>query len=227
MFDLNEIKNIPILDICSLYNITLEKKGKNYIGKIRNEKTPSCVFYVETNTWKDFGINEGGSTIDLVMKLEGVKSGEAMFILADRFNLKKDSCYSNLPTNQEFKEIGINPDRAIANFVIDLETQSLEKIEEWEQKYSIPMRDLYYKNKVVYSKILRAKALPLIYTLRRQFEDFRMKYAEEEGIDKELYRQKLHELEKMINSKVDIYNKGRSKKYRADNLKVEFKEGVN
>ena len=45
---------------------------------IRNEKTPSCNYYPENNSYYDFGASEGGDSIDLYMKIYGCDFKEAV-----------------------------------------------------------------------------------------------------------------------------------------------------
>lgn len=61
-FDIAILKQIPI--------DTLVEINKSGFFKIRDEKTPSTYWYKKTNRWTDFGTNESGDTIDLVMKLQ-------------------------------------------------------------------------------------------------------------------------------------------------------------
>lgn len=64
-FDIPYLKTIPIENFVEI----------NRIGffKIRNEKTPSCKWYKEDNTWVDFGgDNQKHDVIDLVMILQGL-----------------------------------------------------------------------------------------------------------------------------------------------------------
>lgn len=43
--------------------------GKRLWYKLRNERTASCCVYTDTNSFYDFGSGDGGSSIDLFMKL--------------------------------------------------------------------------------------------------------------------------------------------------------------
>ena len=64
---LDEIKSqIKIKNL--LENAGVKIGGNNFF-KIRNEDTPSAHFNEEKNMWHDFGSGEGGSVIDLYMKL--------------------------------------------------------------------------------------------------------------------------------------------------------------
>ena len=72
--DINEIKKIKIIDYL---------KGKGYniergFFKLRNEKTASCHINEKKNLWYDHGSGEGGSIIDLHIKIYGCDIGTAI-----------------------------------------------------------------------------------------------------------------------------------------------------
>ena len=223
MYDRRTLDEIKLEDICNLYGVEVKRNGKNLIWRLRNEKTPSFCIYENNNIWVDFGTNEKGGSIKLVQKLEGVGWNEAIKILADRFNISKTTSNSSLPTKRQFELIGINSDRAIANFIIDLNKHSLEKVEEWEEKYSMSMYELSKKNTYMYHKLLDSRALPIIYKERNYFKYLQEKYPTlENEIERGLFKDKLNELEKSINYKVEIYNKARLDKMKKYYLKVKF-----
>lgn len=223
MYDRSKLDEIKLEDICNLYGVEVKRNGKNLIGRLRNEKTPSFCIYENNNIWIDFGTNEKGGSIKLIQKLEGVGWNEAIKILADRFNISKTTSNSSLPTKRQFEFIGINSDRTIANFIIDLSKHSLEKVEEWEEKYSISMYELSEKNISMYHKILDSRALPIIYKERNYFKYLQEQYPSlENEIEKGLFKDKLNELEKSINYKVDIYNKARKDNLKKYYLKVKI-----
>lgn len=60
-YDLDTIKQIPIDTI-----VNVNSAG---FFKLRDEKTPSCKWYKDKNTWHDFGSDEGGDNIDLMQKI--------------------------------------------------------------------------------------------------------------------------------------------------------------
>ena len=49
---------------------------------IRDEKTPSCNYYKDSNSYYDFGSAEGGDSVDLYMKIYGCNFVEAVRMLA-------------------------------------------------------------------------------------------------------------------------------------------------
>lgn len=222
MFDLQELKSIPLNEICSLYGIDLKKQGKCLKGKIRPEKTPSFSINIEKNMWKDFGINLGGDTIALISYLENVDRTQAMFILADKFNISKTSNnHEGFPTPHQFKEINIISNRVMSNFIIDLSTQSIDKISKWELKYdSMSIYELAKKNLKLYHKILYSRSYPLIYSERKHFKYLLEKFLKSEGVEKDLFKEKLKDLENDINKKIDIYNLARKDNKKISYLKV-------
>ena len=54
-----------------------------YLSPLRDEKTASFKVDYDKNLWYDFGTGEGGSIIDLVMKLENCSIGDAIAKLKD------------------------------------------------------------------------------------------------------------------------------------------------
>lgn len=225
MYDLNILKSIRLESICNLYRISLKRKGKYLVGKIRNEKTESFFINESKNTWKDYGINEGGDTIALISYLENVDRGRAIHILANRFNIKKDRKPQILPTEKQFSKINIIANRVLSNFIIDLNVQSIEQLEKWEKHYSISMYDLAKSNINMYHKILYNRAYPLIYNERKEFYEILHKYKTYgNNNEKYLLLGKLEILCKSINSKIDIYNQARLDKKLISYLKVNLNE---
>ena len=52
-----------------------------YLCPLHNEKTPSFVWYVKSNKWHCFGCSEGGSVIDLHMKLNDLNFRDSIIQL--------------------------------------------------------------------------------------------------------------------------------------------------
>ncbi|MFZ2187283.1 MAG: CHC2 zinc finger domain-containing protein [Candidatus Moraniibacteriota bacterium] len=71
--------------ICDLARDKLELKasGKNFVAlcPFHNEKTPSCYFFTDSNTFHCFGCHEGGDVITFTMHLYGVRFTEAVKML--------------------------------------------------------------------------------------------------------------------------------------------------
>lgn len=67
LVDLETIKEcVKIRDVLNAAGVKIER---NNTFKIRDERTPSAHFNEKKNLWYDFGSSEGGSVIDLYMKL--------------------------------------------------------------------------------------------------------------------------------------------------------------
>ena len=87
-----------IVDVVSGY-VTLKKTGRNYTGlcPFHNEKTPSFSVSPDKNLFYCFGCQEGGSTIDFLMKIENIDFLEALEMLAARAGI-------TLPKTGDFDE---------------------------------------------------------------------------------------------------------------------------
>lgn len=164
-YKIDEIKAIPIQDVCSHYGIVLKAKGENWWGRLReNDRTPSFSINPSKNIWRDWGISKGGDVISLVSEIEGVDQGKAILILGERFGIEQEYTtekVSVFPTFNQFKSIGIFSKRAIQNLDINLEKQSIEEIEKLEEKFEISMQELANVDIEAYHRILDYKALPL------------------------------------------------------------------
>lgn len=103
-----EVKQrVDIIDIFRAYaNETLVKKGANYVLKspFIQEKTPSCVVFVKTNTFKDFSSGNSGDGVKFVELLYRITPIEAVKKIANDFNIPVDSKI----TKVEFKQIDRN-----------------------------------------------------------------------------------------------------------------------
>jgi len=58
-----------------------------YLSPYRNEQHPSFKVDYRKNLWRDFGAHEGGSIIDLVMKMQNCTLTQAMHILEEKADL--------------------------------------------------------------------------------------------------------------------------------------------
>jgi hypothetical protein len=63
--------------------LELKPSGKNFVGlcPFHNERTPSCYFYTETNTFYCFGCGEKGDIINFTMRFYGIDFKEAVKML--------------------------------------------------------------------------------------------------------------------------------------------------
>jgi hypothetical protein len=71
-FNLDAIKEVPI-DSLIPYGPTWRSDQRwTYRCPVHNEKTASFVWYRTQNSWHCFGCNQGGSVIDLLIKIENI-----------------------------------------------------------------------------------------------------------------------------------------------------------
>ena len=82
--DKEELKQIPISRIMELlgYKEYGRSQGRTYY-KIREEKTASCVYFHNTNSFYDFGMSQGGDNIALIQLIYNCNFGQACRILKD------------------------------------------------------------------------------------------------------------------------------------------------
>ncbi|MDH6314183.1 DNA primase [Parabacteroides sp. PFB2-10] len=61
-----------------------------YLSPLRNDSNPSFKVDYDKDLWYDFGTNEGGSIVDLVMKLENCPLAEALRQLENSFSFHRN-----------------------------------------------------------------------------------------------------------------------------------------
>jgi len=100
---LYEIKQINIHVYLGQKNIH-PVKDYNYYGMYhcpyRDDNNASFKLDYNKNLWHDFGTNEGGSIIDLVMKIENCSFSEAMSKLENNFTINSFSFHGNNFSNK-------------------------------------------------------------------------------------------------------------------------------
>jgi len=147
-----QIKTIPIKDYLKSRGIHPAKEYSGYgmyRSPFRDEDTPSLKVDYNRNLWFDFGSNEGGSIIDLVMKLE-----KCLFIEAIE-HLKK---FSLMPVKGEEHSFSFHrgpvADKEKTNGITLIEEKPLEhpKLLEYLQSRKISLdiarehcREIHYK----------------------------------------------------------------------------------
>lgn len=85
-YDLQHIKAIPIADYLHACGIEPAKHYNGYAlyhAPYREDPNASLKVDFQQNLWHDYGINQGGSIIDLVMRMRGCCAYEAMAHLAE------------------------------------------------------------------------------------------------------------------------------------------------
>ena len=88
----NDIKSISIRDYLKNQVIHPVKEYSTYAlykSPFRDEKTASLKVDYKTNLWCDFGSGEGGSIIDLVMKMQ-----QCSFLIATQILQKENQSFS-------------------------------------------------------------------------------------------------------------------------------------
>lgn len=86
MTDIQQIKRLSIREYLSRRGIQPARENARcgfYLSPLRSEHTPSFKVDYARNLWYDFGTSEGGSIIDLVMRLENYDCPEAIRRLQD------------------------------------------------------------------------------------------------------------------------------------------------
>lgn len=72
-FDIERIKEVPIENFVEVNN--------QWFFRIRDERTPSCKYYKDKNTWHDFGSGKWWDVISLIMEKDKVSFREACKII--------------------------------------------------------------------------------------------------------------------------------------------------
>lgn len=78
-------ERLDVVEVIGQYT-QLKKTGKSYKGSspFRTERTPSFIVWPETQTWRDFGSNEGGDIFGFIQKVENLDFKDALTLLAER-----------------------------------------------------------------------------------------------------------------------------------------------
>lgn len=78
-------ERLDVVEVIGQY-AQLKKTGRTFKGlsPFRTEKTPSFIVWPETQTWRDFGSNEGGDLFTFIMKIENLDFKDALTLLAER-----------------------------------------------------------------------------------------------------------------------------------------------
>lgn len=112
---INEVRNsVNIVDVISQY-VSLEKKGKDYIGlcPFHQEKTPSFTVNEEKQFFKCFGCGKGGNVYKFLMYKDNLTFPESVEQVANFAHISMPSGYSNHQTNSDLTPVmKINQDAA-------------------------------------------------------------------------------------------------------------------
>ena len=113
--NLQQLKQIVRI---SDYLGTEEKEKEFYIhSPFRSEKTPSFKINPKLNTWYDFGTGEGGTILDLVMKLENKDTKQAVKRLKELAGDTTSNSFFSFPQQNTFNNQ--------SNKIIDYEIREL------------------------------------------------------------------------------------------------------
>lgn len=180
-YNLDEVRSLPILEVCSMLGVEVEKKGSSsHWCKLRpGEKTASCKLYLgngnEYDSFCDFGnCKNGGDVIKFASEYLGCSWQDALEQLASSFNIApiNNTQYMNRNelTDLEYRKIGVYGDLATKNFDFDFDKFSLESIEKYSEKYAMPVEQLRkdYPQKYVWD-IIKKRAIPHVYGLRNDY----------------------------------------------------------
>ncbi|AUS95235.1 hypothetical protein CDQ84_10890 [Clostridium thermosuccinogenes] len=86
MYNLEELKSIPVVEVAEKLGINV-KKNKAMCFNNHDKKTPSLSFNTRKNYWHCFGCNEGGNSIQLVQKVFACDFIDACYWLSKEFNI--------------------------------------------------------------------------------------------------------------------------------------------
>lgn len=113
----NDIKSISIRDYLKNQGIHPVKEYSTYAlykSPFRDEKTASLKVDYKTNLWCDFGSGEGGSIIDLVMKMQ-----QCSFLIAKQILQKENQSFSfqreNSISNKTEKSLSVTAIQPLEN----------------------------------------------------------------------------------------------------------------
>lgn len=115
-----EINKFPIREYLAGIGIR-PAKDRGYYGMykspFRDERTPSMKVDFEKNLWIDYGTGDGGTLIDLVMRLERCDAGQAMRLLEQRISDTSSLSFhgNNSPTVKREPAITIEQVKPINN----------------------------------------------------------------------------------------------------------------
>ncbi|WP_276716061.1 toprim domain-containing protein [Alistipes sp.] len=119
--DAKAINKFPIREYLAARGIR-PAKDKGYYGlyhsPLREDHMPSMKVDYDKNLWIDYGAGEGGTLIDLVMRMERCDAGEAMWRLEQRISGMPAFSfhgYSNLVSSHRESAIAIEKVRPLEN----------------------------------------------------------------------------------------------------------------
>ncbi|MDK0675262.1 ImmA/IrrE family metallo-endopeptidase [Clostridium perfringens] len=221
-YDINKLKEIPIGDIADKLGIDTVKRGNKLWCNLRGEKTASCCINIDKNYFYDFGGQpEGGDGIKFVSKAEGISAKDSIYRLADMFGIEPENNIDNSfkpsfhISNSDYKEIGIEPNRAMLNVDINLERQSLAEVMELEKSCAKTMNELANDDKSTFLNILNFKSMPIVYNNAKTYyscierineyvKEYNSPIEGFNSLEVLLYKDFTKNLEEKLNKQIDI-----------------------
>lgn len=172
-YDLEKVKQVPILEVCNTFGIELERKGGSIWCKLRSERTASAIIHPDTNTFHDFGTNETSDAIGLVSVFEGISRYDAMQKIAGAFFIEPENPRAGMNANDltvwEYAKIGLDGKMATKNFDFDLAKQGIARVSELSLLYGMPMNVLKKNHPRIYERLLKQRAIPHVKNLRNDY----------------------------------------------------------
>ncbi len=169
-YDLDAIKDIPLLEILSDYGLQIQRNG---FFKLRNEHTASAKYYPKTNSWFDFGGGDhrGGGPIQLVMALDGVGKSEAIQRLGKQYHIREintpaDARRFNWLSNSDFQRIGVDAQNPLNTPYNPFDAYTKEQSARLAEAMNLPMNELLEKAPEQYKSILETEAVPFVKEIR-------------------------------------------------------------
>lgn len=119
---MNAIKNISIKSFLAKQGIDpIQERGGYgmYRSPLRDEQTPSFKVDYNQNLWYDFGMGEGGSVIDLVMRLERCDFREAVDKLENNnsFSFHREEAAQLVPSTMQITSIKPLQDARLVDYL--------------------------------------------------------------------------------------------------------------
>lgn len=178
-YDLDEVKSIPILDVCDFLGIPWKRSGKTYWCKLRpEENTASCQLNVENGSkhdwFYDHGSHVGGDVIRFAQECIGCSWQDALDNLAGTFGVQSlsNSDYMNRTelSDHEYKKIGVYGDLATKNMEFPFDKYSIEYIKKMSEMFSMPVNQLRKEFPDRYAiDIMYKRAIPTVYRMRNTY----------------------------------------------------------
>ena len=145
---INEVRsNVNIVDIISQY-VSLEKKGKDYIGlcPFHQEKTPSFTVNEEKQFFKCFGCGKGGNVFKFLMYKDNLTFPESVERVAEFAHIAMPQGYGNNDGSKMNPLMRMHKDAAEFYHRVLLTTKAGERGMQYAQKRQLDQKVLDHFN---------------------------------------------------------------------------------